>query len=72
MKVPAGAIPDSTVITFVYDKQGKQVEFTSDKFPDDFDDSLYHFVKRYDKVIREGNAQPPIKGPCTFVWGRVG
>jgi uncharacterized membrane protein YphA (DoxX/SURF4 family) len=61
MKVPRGAIPDSTVITFVYDKQGKQVEFTSDKFPDDFDDSLYHFVKRYDKVIREGNAQPAIK-----------
>ena len=61
MKVPAGAIPDSTVITFVYNKQGKQVEFTSDKFPDDFDDSLYHFVKRYDKLIREGNAQPAIK-----------
>jgi hypothetical protein len=61
MKVPPGAIPDSTVITFVYDKQGQQVEFTSDKFPDDFDDSLYHFVKRYDKLIREGNAQPAIK-----------
>ncbi|MEO5593203.1 MAG: BT_3928 family protein [Chitinophagaceae bacterium] len=61
MKVPAGAIPDSTVITFVYNKQGRQVEFTSDKFPDDFDDSLYHFVKRYDKLIREGNAQPAIK-----------
>lgn len=61
MKVPPGAIPDSTVITFVYDKQGKQIEFTSDKFPDDFDDSLYHFVKRYDKLIREGNAQPAIK-----------
>jgi len=61
MKVPPGAIPDSTVITFVYDKQGKQVEFTADKFPDDFDDSLYHFVKRYDKLIRAGNAEPAIK-----------
>jgi len=61
MKVPPGAVPDSTVITFVYNKQGKQVEFTSDKFPDDFDDSLYHFVKRYDKLVREGNAQPAIK-----------
>jgi uncharacterized membrane protein YphA (DoxX/SURF4 family) len=61
MKVPPGALPDSTVITFVYTKQGKQVEFTSDKFPDDFDDSIYHFVKRYDKLIREGNAQPAIK-----------
>jgi hypothetical protein len=61
MKVPPGAIPDSTVITFVYNKKGKEVEFTSDKFPDDFDDSLYHFVKRYDKLVRKGNAEPAIK-----------
>ncbi len=61
MKVPPGAIPDSTVITFVYNKQGKQIEFTSDNFPEDFDDSLYHFVKRYDKLIRAGNAEPAIK-----------
>ncbi len=61
MKVPPGAIPDSTVITFVYEKQGKQIEFTSDKFPDDYDDSLYHFIKRYDKLVRKGNAEPAIK-----------
>lgn len=60
-KIPPGAIPDSTVITFVYNKQGQTVEFTSENFPDDFDDSLYHFVKRYDKVIRKGNAEPAIK-----------
>jgi len=61
MKVPAGAIPDSSVITFVYNKLGKQVEFTSDQFPADFDDSIYHFVKRYDKLVRKGNAEPAIK-----------
>jgi hypothetical protein len=61
MKMPAGAIPDSTVITFVYEKQGQQVEFTADNFPEDFDDSVYHFVKRYDKLIRKGNAEAPIK-----------
>lgn len=61
MKIPAGAIPDSTVITFMYEKQGKPVEFTADSFPDDFDDSIYHFVKRYDKIIRKGNAEAPIK-----------
>ncbi|MDF2188858.1 BT_3928 family protein [Paraflavitalea sp. CAU 1676] len=61
MKVPAGAIPDSTVISFVYNKEGKELEFTADKFPDDFDDSLYKFVKRYDKVVRKGNATPKIK-----------
>ncbi|MCC7524742.1 MAG: DoxX family membrane protein [Chitinophagaceae bacterium] len=61
MKIPANAIPDSTVITFVYEKAGATIEFTSDHFPDDFDDSVYHFVKRYDKLIRKGNAEPAIK-----------
>ena len=61
MKIPAGAIPDSTVITFVYDHAGKQVEFDADHFPADFNDSTYSFVKRYDKVVRIGNATPPIK-----------
>jgi uncharacterized membrane protein YphA (DoxX/SURF4 family) len=62
MKMPANAIPDSAVITFVYAKQGKEVEFTADKFPADFDSS-YTFVNRYDKIIRKGkNNEPPIKG----------
>ncbi len=60
MEIPAGAIPDSTVITFRYKKDGATVEFTADDFPEDFDDSLYHFVKRYDKLIRKGNAEPAI------------
>lgn len=63
MKMPANAIPDSTEITFLYEKDGKQVEFNAKQFPDDFNDSIYKFVKRYDKVIRKGkNNQPPIKG----------
>jgi uncharacterized membrane protein YphA (DoxX/SURF4 family) len=61
MKIPAGAIPDSTVIMFKYTRAGQQVEFDADHFPDDFDDSLYQFVGRYDKLVRKGNAQPPIK-----------
>lgn len=60
MKMPPGAIPDSSVISFVYNKGGKEVEFTSDKFPADFD-STYVFVRRYDKLIRKGNAEPAIK-----------
>ncbi|MBS1915511.1 MAG: DoxX family protein [Bacteroidetes bacterium] len=60
MKPPPGAIPDSTVITFVYEKDNKQVEFTSDKFPADFGDS-YKFIRRYDKLVRKGNAEPAIK-----------
>jgi len=63
MKLPTNAVPDSIVMTFVYEKQGKQVEFTADKFPDDFNDSLYKFIKRQDKVVRKGkNNEPPIKG----------
>lgn len=63
MKMPANAIPDSTVITFVYKKGDKKVEFTADQFPADFNDSTYKFVDRYDKVVREGkNNEPPIKG----------
>lgn len=61
MKVPAGAIQDSTVISFVYKKQGKEIEFTADQFPADFNDSIYQYVKRYDKVVRKGNAEPAIK-----------
>lgn len=63
MKMPANAVPDSTVITFVYKKDGKEVEFTADKFPADFSATTYQFVSRYDKVIRKGrNNEPPIKG----------
>ena len=63
MKMPANAIPDSIVITFVYEKDGKVVEFTADKFPADFKTPPYTFKSRYDKVIRKGkNNEPPIKG----------
>lgn len=60
MKAPAGSIPDSTVIVFTYEKNGKQSSFTADNFPADFDDS-YVFVKREDKVVRKGNAVPAIR-----------
>ncbi|MBS1607774.1 MAG: DoxX family membrane protein [Bacteroidetes bacterium] len=63
MKMPANAIPDSTVITFIYQKDGKNVEFTADKFPADFSADKYKYIDRVDKVIRKGiNNEPPIKG----------
>jgi uncharacterized membrane protein YphA (DoxX/SURF4 family) len=61
MKIPAGAVPDSTVISLVYESNGKQLEFTADKFPNDFNDSTYKFIRRYDKLIRKGNAESSIK-----------
>ena len=60
MKPPPGAIPDSTVIHFVYEKNHKTMEYTADNLPADLDSS-YTFIKRYDKLIRKGNAEPEIK-----------
>ena len=60
MKAPPGSVPDSTAITFVYQYQGKEIEFGSDNFPENFDDSAYTFIRRYDKLIRKGNAIPAI------------
>ncbi len=62
-KMPSNAIPDSIVISFVYEKNGKRVEFSADKFPGDFKVPPYKFITRYDKIIRKGkNNEPPIKG----------
>ena len=60
MTIPPGAVPDSTAIVFTYQKNGKALSFTADKFPADFDDS-YKYVKREDKVMRKGNATPAIR-----------
>jgi uncharacterized membrane protein YphA (DoxX/SURF4 family) len=60
MKPPPGAIPDSSVIRFVYEKNHKTMEYTADELPADLDSS-YTFIKRYDKLIRKGNAEPEIK-----------
>ena len=60
MKPPLGAIPDSTVIHFVYVKNHQTMEYTADQLPADLDSS-YLFIRRYDKLIRKGNAEPEIK-----------
>jgi len=60
MRPPPGSVPDSTVVTMVYEKDGKRIEFDATHFPADFSDS-YHFVSRYDKLVRKGNAEPAIK-----------
>lgn len=54
MKVPVGAIPDSTSIEFMYTKNGKEVRFDQVNFPADFD-STYVYVDRKDKVVKKGN-----------------
>lgn len=62
IRMPANAIPDSTVIEFVYKKAGKEVRFTADQFPADFD-STYEYIDRKDRIVREGvNNKAPITG----------
>jgi uncharacterized membrane protein YphA (DoxX/SURF4 family) len=60
MKPKPGAIPDSVVTTFIYNRNGKQIEIVNNDFPKDFDES-YKLVNRKDKIIREGNDLPAIK-----------
>lgn len=60
MKIPAGAVPDSFAIVFIYEKGGKQFEFTPYELPDDL--ATYKFLKRSDKLVKKGNAEPAIKG----------
>lgn len=60
MKPPVGSVPDSFAIRFIYKKDGKQFEFAPAELPADL--AAYEFVSRADKLIRKGNAEPPIKG----------
>jgi uncharacterized membrane protein YphA (DoxX/SURF4 family) len=63
LKTPTNAIPDSTVIVFTYRNEGKEIQFLASEFPADFNANTYQFVRREDKLIRQGkNNEPPIKG----------
>ncbi|MES1217074.1 MAG: DoxX family protein, partial [Bacteroidota bacterium] len=60
MKIPPGAVPDSFAIRFIYEKGGKQFEFSPTDLPADL--ATYTYKDRTDKLIRKGNAEPAIKG----------
>ncbi len=57
MKLPPGAVTDSTVMIFIYEKGGKKFEFTTAEIANL--DSTYKFVDRIDKLVRRGD-KPPI------------
>lgn len=56
MKLPPGAKTDSVAMVFIYKKDGKDVELTTEQIGTI--DSTYTFVDRKDKVIREGDKAP--------------
>jgi hypothetical protein len=59
MQPPPNAVPDSVVMVFKYKKDGKIQEYTIENLPAELD-STYEFIDRTDKVVRKGNATPPI------------
>lgn len=58
MKMPDGATSDSISIEFIYQKNGKQLQFDQDHFPADFDSS-YLYIDRKDKIVKKGNGLKP-------------
>lgn len=60
MKLPANAVQDSFAMKFIYEKGGKRFEFAPEELPADL--GSYKFIDREQKLIRKGNAEPPIKG----------
>lgn len=67
MQPPPNAIQDSVVMVFKYKKDGKDLEYTADNLPEDLD-STYEFIDRTDKVVRKGNATPPIADFALFTF----
>ena len=61
MKPAPGSIPDSTATYFVYKKNGQNVTFDANNFPEDFDEDIYEYVDRETKIIRKGNADIKIQ-----------
>jgi len=57
MKLPEGAVSDSVVMVFIYEKDGQQIELDMDGLKSI--DDTYKFIDRKDKVIRQGD-KPPI------------
>jgi uncharacterized membrane protein YphA (DoxX/SURF4 family) len=57
MKLPEGAVTDSVVMVFIYEKDGQQIELDMDGLKSI--DDTYKFIDRKDKVIRQGD-KPPI------------
>jgi len=65
MQPPPNAVQDSVVMIFKYRKDGKVQEYTTENLPADLDSS-YEFIDRTDKVVRQGNATPPIADFALF------
>lgn len=59
MRIPPGATPDQYQTVFLYRKDGATREFAEDSIP--WQDTTWQFVARRDKLVKKGDAEPPIK-----------
>lgn len=59
MKPPPGSRPDVYKTVLIYEKDGKQQEFSDENYP--WQDSTWKYVDRKDKLIQKGDAMPAIK-----------
>jgi uncharacterized membrane protein YphA (DoxX/SURF4 family) len=59
MKLPPGASPAKYETVLIYEKDGKQQEFTAENYP--WSDSTWVFVDRRDKLIKEAVGEAPVK-----------
>jgi len=66
MEPPKGSVPDSIVVVYTYEVDGKKVQFDASGFPDDFDEERYKYIDRENVVVRKGNATPPIQDMAFF------
>ena len=55
MVLPPGAVKDSVVMVFIYEKDGKQIEMAYEDVMKGKADSTYKYIDRKDKPIREGD-----------------
>lgn len=58
-QIPPGAIPDKYETIMIYEKDGKQQEFTMENYP--WQDTTWKFVDSKSKLVKKGNAEPAIK-----------
>lgn len=58
-QIPPGAIPDEYETVMIYEKDGKQQEFTMENYP--WQDSTWKFVDSKSRLVKKGNAEPAIK-----------
>ncbi len=61
-KMPTNAIPDKYEMTFVYEKNGEQTEFTTAALPD----SSWTFVDRKQKLVTPGKNNIPVINDFSF------